>query len=128
MPVVPGEAPTATFDAVAADLTAAVTTSTMTFDDSLGGTLDTTAFVPPVESDMASIDSSDSCTGTNVVLKSVAGAAPSCECEDYYVGNPEWDAEAARWGGRWSQPNRLKFSSVQPLHHFYVFHLQPSPR
>ena len=106
MPVVPGEAPTATFDAVAADLTAAVTTSTMTFDDSLGGTLVTTAFVEPVESDMVSVDSSDSCTGTNVVLKlpSVAGAAPSCECEDYYVGNPEWDAEAARWGGRPAKP------------------------
>ena len=106
MPVVPGEAPTATFDAVAADLTAAATDPTMTFDDSLGGTLDITAFVEPVESDMASVDSSDSCTGTNVVLKlpSVVGAAPSCECEDYYVGNPEWDAEAARWGGRPTKP------------------------
>jgi len=104
MPVVPGEAPTATFNAVAADLTAAVTTSTMTFDDSLGGTLNTDAFVEPVESDMASVDSADSCTGTNVVLKSVAGAAPSCECEDYYVGNPQWDAEAARWGGCPTKP------------------------
>ena len=102
MPVLQDEDPMTTFTVVAADLTAAAADPTMTFDDSLGGSLDTTttAFVPPVESDMASVDSSDSCTGTNVVLKlpSVAGAAPSCECEDYYVGNPEWDAAAARWG------------------------------
>ena len=97
MPVLPGEAPSTTFSAVAADLTAAAADPTMTFDDSLGGSLDTTAFVPPVESDMASVDSSDSCAGPNVLkLPSVAGAAPSCECEDYYIGNPQWDAEAAR--------------------------------
>ena len=99
MPIAPDETATKTFNTVKADLTAAAADPTMTFDDSLGGSLDTTtAFVPPVESNMASVDSSDSCAGPNVVLKlpSVAGAAPSCECEDYYIGNPQWDAEAAR--------------------------------
>ena len=63
MPVLPGEAPSTTFSAVAADLTAAAADPTMTFDASLGGTLDIDAFVAPQETDMTSVDSSDSCVG-----------------------------------------------------------------
>ena len=100
MPVLQDEDPMTTFTAVAADLTATAADPTMTFDDSLGGSLDTTttAFVPPVESDMASVDSIDSCKGPNMEpkLPSVPTAEPSCECDDFFLGS--WDAGAAWFG------------------------------
>ena len=98
MPVLQGEEMT-TFTAVAADLADAVADPTMTFNE---GTLDTTtAFVAPLPSDMTSVDSTDSCDDSAVGIRglkmpSVPTAEPSCECEDYYLGN--WDAGAAWFG------------------------------
>ena len=102
MPVIPG-AEQSTFDSVAADLkTAAAAGGAIAMGDglaSLGTTLDTTAaFIAPTQADMTTVDSSDTCDGDHVVVKPApsAGGAPLCECEDYYLGKPAWDSEAAR--------------------------------
>jgi hypothetical protein len=106
VPVTPGAEQSA-FDNVATDLTAAAASGGALADPNGGlaslGTLNTNAFVAPnFETDMTAVDSSESCDGDNVVLKSPtvpsASATPSCECEDFYVGKPAWDPEAARWG------------------------------
>ena len=110
MPVTPDNEGS-TFDSIASDLTAAVADGgaiANSFEPAgglalLGVALDeTTTFVPPTQADdMTSVDSKASC----VLLHKGApppindyeadpptGATPSCECDDFYNGNPEWNA------------------------------------
>ena len=67
MPVKPSQDPTTVFKDFADDLTAAAAEGGAIIKGgglaSLGGTLDTTAFVAPVEADMESVESTDSCGG-----------------------------------------------------------------
>ena len=110
MPVTPGNEGS-TFDSVAADLTAAAANGgaiAKSFEPggglaSLGGTLDTTVpFKAPTQADdMTSVDWKASCVllhqggpppTSDYEADSPTGATPSCECDDFYNGNPEWSA------------------------------------
>ena len=123
MPTRPG-AEQATFDSIVNDLSAAAgaggALSTSAGLASLGGTLDSDAFVAPTQAnDMTTVESSESCVGANVVLKPApsTGGALGCECDDYYVGKPAWDPEAARYV---CSDRRLTSQNHTRVRHFVV--------